>query len=191
MTGEVLRLGHNGVVGVEAITLRATHVREAELTGKKWVLAEVFFDAPPAGLARYIKNRREDHVHARSARFCRNSGAGLLRDLGIPGSSKIDRCRKNRAGVETVQALLDKERRNAKAIVCDHPTLDGVCLLRCGIQIMDGAHTQIAPNTLRLLRKEDGIECRVRVICMFIDDFAGAGIHIQLARLLLWSHTTQ
>ncbi len=190
MSGEVLRLGHNGVVGVETVALRATHVGEAQLTGEVRIFAEILFNAPPAGLASNVKNRRQDHVNTGGARLCRNGSASLLGDLGIPGGSKVDGRGKNRAGVEAVQALLDEEGGNAETIVCDHPALDGVGLLRCGVEIVDGAHSQVAPEALRLLRKEDGIECRMCIVCVLVHDFASAGVHIQLPRLLLERHAT-
>ncbi len=79
----------------------------------------------------------------------------------IPRGRQIDRRGKDRSRVESVQALLNEKSGNAETIVRDHPVLDGVRLLRRGIEIVNAADAEISPESLRFLRQKDGIGCHM------------------------------
>src|ERR1700761_6287911 len=150
VTGKVFGLRDDGVVCVEAFTLCAAHVGEAELPSEIRIFAKVFFDAAPAWITCQVEDGPEDHSDPCGARLCGDSGPGLLRDLRIPRGGEIEGRGKDSAGIEAVKAFLDKERRNAETIVSDHPLLDGVGLLRRGIEVMNAAHAEVPPKALRI-----------------------------------------
>ena len=188
VAGEVLGLGDNGVIAVKTVALRTTYVGKAKLAGEVWIFAEVFFNTPPARIAGEIEHGPEDHCDAGGACLRCDGSAGLLCDLRVPCGGEIDRGGKYGASIEAVQTFFDKESGDAQTIVRDDPLLDAVGLLRRGIEVMNTADPEIAPEALRLFSKEDGIRRRVCIVGVALDDVAGAGVHVQLPRLLLQRH---
>ena len=164
VTGKVLGLGDNGVVAVEAVALRATHVGKAKLAGEIRIFAEVFFNAPPAG----SRARSSTGPRIIATPVARASAAMAppvcCAICGFHVAARLIGRGKYGAGIEAVQTLFDKESGNAETIVRDNPLLDAVGLLRRGIEVMNAAHPEIAPEALRLLRKEGGIERGVCIV---------------------------
>src|SRR5579885_3264568 len=155
MRGEMLGLGNNGVVRSKAFTLRASHISKPHLSTEIGVFSKVFFDAAPTRIAREVKHRRKDHVYTGGARLSRDSRACLLCECRIPCCRQIDRRRKDCPIVESVQPFFDKDRRDPQAIVPYHPFLNGISLLRRGVEIMDSANPHVAPKLCGFLRKKN------------------------------------
>src|SRR6516164_6546072 len=105
VSGEVLGLGNNGVIGIEALALRAAHVGETHLSCEVWIFAVVFFDSTPAWLAREVENGRKHHVNAGGAHLGGDGRTGSFNDLWIPCGGESDRRWEDGSLIETVQAL--------------------------------------------------------------------------------------
>src|SRR5882762_266746 len=86
MRGEVLRLGHYGVIRLETFSLRTANVGQAKLSSQIRIFTKILLDTPPSRLARQIQNRREDHVNTRGTNLGCDGCPSPLGKIGVPSS---------------------------------------------------------------------------------------------------------
>ncbi len=70
----------------------------------------------------------------------------------------------------------------------DDPLLDNIRLLRRGIQVVNATNSEISPKSLRFVRQEHGLCCRMCGVGMLIHQCCSPGIKIQLPHLFLQGH---
>src|ERR1700761_1803752 len=168
MTGEMLRLGDHAVVAAQVLPLCSQDIRQSELASQVGVFPVILLDTPPTRLAGKVQDGTKNHAHSGRARLSGDGCAYLLHNLWIPSSSKANRSWKYCPCIETVQSFFDKKRWNGEAIVCENPLLNGVCLFRGRVQVVDSANTEISPHLLCSVGKEMSCGSSVRFIRMLI-----------------------
>lgn len=189
--GEVLGFCDDGVVGIEAVALGALYIGEAELCGEIGVFAVGFHDASPARVAGEVDDRREDHIDAGGAGLGRDGGSGLAEESSVPGGGEAEGRGKDGSSIESVQAFFNEESGDAERVVRDDPLLDGVGLPGRGVEVVNGADAEVAPQGLCLLGEKDGALRGVRLVGACAHDGVRSGEHVELADFLLEGHAAE
>ena len=155
--GKVLGLGDHGVIGSEALALRALDIRQAELPAQVRVFAKILFHPAPAWIAGDVQHRPQNHVGSGRARLSSDGRASLVRNFGVPRCGQVERCREHCAIVISEQSLLNEDCGNAEPVMFNYPFLDGVRLFRRGIEIVNTADAQRAQQCLCFIRLKERI----------------------------------
>ena len=74
MPGEVFRFPHDGVVGVQILSLCSLNISQPHLPCQIWIFAKVFFDPSPTWIAGKVQHWSKNHVDASRACLCGNRG---------------------------------------------------------------------------------------------------------------------
>jgi hypothetical protein len=133
VSGKVLQRSGNVIaVDEETPSLKSEYRCHPHARDEVGVFTVTFLGAPPARIARQIKNGRKNLMRAVGSRFARCRGEYLLDKGSIPRAAERDRLRERGRTLrhESVERFPEREHGDPQSRSFDHIPLYAVCALR-------------------------------------------------------------